>query len=199
MVENKSRGRGRPRTFDENEVLDKAIPVFWEKGFDATSIDDLALAMGIGRPSMYGAFGDKEAIYLRCLQRYSETVCYPPLCALEKAATVREAILAYLKGIAQYVSDPAHHGCMLGAVPCTREDSEARDFATMKVAASESKIAERLRGAVETGELPADFPVERRARRAINAMLALSTRARQGATLEDLFEDAEDATESVLT
>lgn len=198
MVENKSRGRGRPRKFDENEVLDKAVAVFWRKGFDATSVDDLAEAMGIGRPSMYGAFGDKEAIFMRCLERYSGTICYPPLCALERGATAREAILGYLEGVAEYISDPEHQGCMLGAVTCAREESKVRDFVVAQVAGAEAKVADRLQAAVESGELPSDFPVARRARRAINAMLALSTRARHNTPREMLLADAEDGTDSVL-
>jgi len=62
--------RGRPRKFDEDQALAGAMTLFWEKGLSATSLDDLALAMNMNRPSIYNAFGNKEAIYRRSLQRF---------------------------------------------------------------------------------------------------------------------------------
>ncbi|MFT3998191.1 MAG: TetR/AcrR family transcriptional regulator [Asticcacaulis sp.] len=64
------RPRGRPRAYDPNEVLEKALRLFWEKGFAATSLDDLVEATGVNRPSLYAGFGDKEALYLKSMQRY---------------------------------------------------------------------------------------------------------------------------------
>jgi AcrR family transcriptional regulator len=197
MVENKSRGRGRPRSFDENEVLDRAMRVFWAKGYDGTSLDDLSQAMGIGRPSMYGAFGDKEAVFMRCLERFADTVAAGPIRFLN-APKVREAILAYMRGVANYTVADSCRGCMVGAVASLVDDDKVREFVVTKVAASEAAIAQRLQQAVNEGELPPDFPVKRRARRITNAMLALSARARQGAPLEALLEDAEDATDMAL-
>src|SRR6516164_5154650 len=60
----------RPREFDEGEVLDRALATFWEHGYEGTSIDDLVAATGLGRASLYGAFGDKEQIFARALERY---------------------------------------------------------------------------------------------------------------------------------
>lgn len=60
----------RPREFDEGEVLDRALATFWEHGYEGTSIDDLVAATGLGRASLYGAFGDKERIFARALDRY---------------------------------------------------------------------------------------------------------------------------------
>lgn len=197
MVENKTRGRGRPRSFDENEVLDRAMRVFWAKGYDGTSLDDLSEAMGIGRPSMYGAFGDKEAVFMRCLELFADTVASGPLRFLE-APKVREAILAYMRGVANYTVADSCRGCMVGAVASLVDDDKVREFVVTKVAASEAAIAQRLQKGIEDGELPPDFPVLKRARRITNAMLALSARARQGAPLETLLEDAQDATEMAL-
>jgi AcrR family transcriptional regulator len=199
MVENKSRGRGRPRSFDENDVLDRAMRVFWAKGYDGASLDDLSAAMGIGRPSMYGAFGDKDAVFMRCLERFAETVAAGPLRFLEEEANVRNAVRAYMRGVACYTVSDSCRGCMVGAVASLVDDDKVREFVVAKVAASEEAIARRLRRAIAEGELPDDFPVERRARRLANAMLALSARARQGACLDTLMEDAEDAVEMALT
>ena len=73
MIQNTARPRGRPRSFDETGALEKATQVFWSKGYDGVTIDDLVAGMGVGRPSLYAVFGDKRAIFLRVLRAYAET------------------------------------------------------------------------------------------------------------------------------
>ena len=72
MIKNTARPRGRPRSFDETGALEKATQVFWSKGYDGVTIDDLVAGMGVGRPSLYAVFGDKRAIFLRVLKAYAE-------------------------------------------------------------------------------------------------------------------------------
>ena len=72
MVHNAVRPVGRPRSFDESDALKKATQVFWSKGYDGVTIDDLVAGMGVGRPSLYAVFGDKRAIFLRVLKAYAE-------------------------------------------------------------------------------------------------------------------------------
>ena len=72
MFQNAARPRGRPRSFDESDALKKATQVFWSKGYDGVTIDDLVAGMGVGRPSLYAVFGDKRAIFLRVLRAYAE-------------------------------------------------------------------------------------------------------------------------------
>src|SRR5471032_3140336 len=72
MVQNAARPRGRPRSFDETGALEKATQVFWSKGYDGVTIDDLVAGMGVGRPSLYAVYGDKRAIFLRVLKEYAE-------------------------------------------------------------------------------------------------------------------------------
>ena len=73
MFQNAARPRGRPRSFDERDALEKATQVFWSKGYDGVTIDDLVAGMGVGRPSLYAVFGDKRTIFLRVLRAYAET------------------------------------------------------------------------------------------------------------------------------
>src|SRR5688572_27210770 len=91
-----ARGRGRPRAFDRDAALTRATHLFWRKGFEATSIADLTEAMGIGSPSLYAAFGSKEALYVEALHHYGEN--YEPLVwdAFRAAGTAREAVMSYL-------------------------------------------------------------------------------------------------------
>src|SRR6201996_3255636 len=72
MLKNSSRGRGRPRSFDESEALDKATQIFWSKSYDGVAIDDLIAGMGGGRQSLYSVFGDKRTLFLRVLRTYAE-------------------------------------------------------------------------------------------------------------------------------
>ena len=72
MFQNTAKPRGRPRSFDEGDALEKATQVFWSKGYDGVTIDDLVEGMGVGRPSLYAVFGDKRAIFLRVLKAYAE-------------------------------------------------------------------------------------------------------------------------------
>lgn len=180
--------------------MDKAIRVFWTKGFHATSLDDLSEAMGIGRPSMYCAFGDKDAIFMRCLERYTETVTLPAVRAFEAEATVAAAVLAYLTRVAEYATcEPCHRGCMLGAVANTVDKPEVRAYVADRVASTEAIVAARFAAAVESGEVAPTLTPHRAARRIINAMLAISARARHGASLEALKEDAQDGVQIALT
>ena len=86
MIQKSARPRGRPRNFDESAALAKAIQVFWLKGYDGVTIDDLVDGMGVGRPSLYSIFGDKRTIFLRVLHAYAE----------RKGAGAAEALLAPL-------------------------------------------------------------------------------------------------------
>src|SRR5579871_5573106 len=76
----------RPREFDEGEVLDRALATFWEHGYEGTSIDDLVTATGLGRASLYGAFGDKERIFEKVLERYCSHLGDPLAAGAEGSA-----------------------------------------------------------------------------------------------------------------
>ena len=108
------RPRGRPREFDENDVLDKAIEVFLSEGFDASSLDNLAAATGLARASIYAAFGDKETLYLRTLERYSNAMKTLFLDALREKGSICEALTAfYLGAIARYFTGTRPLGCLV--------------------------------------------------------------------------------------
>ncbi len=173
------------------------MKLFWSKGFDGTSVDELAESMGLGRPSMYNAFGDKAAVFLRCLARYDETVAGVPLQALQAAPTAAEGLATYYRMIVtSATANPTHRGCFL--VSTLNDDPKVQAFLTERMDAATQVIERRLDAAVAAGELPAQFPVKSRARRATNAMLALAARARQGVAREELQLDADDALASVL-
>lgn len=198
MIE-KSRSRGRPRAYDPDAVLDRAAQLFWANGFSATSLDDLSAAMGMGRPSIYNAFGDKEALFLRALQRYRDTVALTPLRALEAEDSIRRGLDAFFRQFVAYTTaDRSRLGCLLGNVAAITDLPSVHSFLETNLAAFETQIADHLAAAVRRGELPVDYPTEIGARRAVSAGLAISARARFGTPRQELLDDAADATSVVL-
>lgn len=102
----------RPREFDEDQVLDRALDVFWRRGYGATSVEDLTAATGLGRGSLYAAFGDKEALFLICLRRYHLRGQGAVLQAL-RDPDPRQGITRAFAEMAARLSDPGHPpGCM---------------------------------------------------------------------------------------
>jgi AcrR family transcriptional regulator len=92
MVQKSSAKRGRPRAYDPETALGQAMATFWNAGFAATSLDDLGAAMGMNRPSLYGAFGDKRALYLATIERYRAMARDALHAALDNDRPLREAL-----------------------------------------------------------------------------------------------------------
>src|ERR1700749_1968867 len=91
-----SPARGRPRCFDPKEALDRSLLLFWEKGFQNTSLDEIAEAGGVKKPSLNAALGDKETLFRKVLQRYSSRLS-EPVQALDRYSNIREAIDAFIE------------------------------------------------------------------------------------------------------
>src|SRR5438046_5943942 len=111
---------GRPRAFDADEALDQALTVFWRKGYEGASLPDLTRAMGINRPSLYAAFGNKEALFRKVLDRYAEGSA---ACVREALAepTARSVVEQLLTSAAELFTDPRNpRGCLAvqGALAC---------------------------------------------------------------------------------
>src|SRR2546423_9970140 len=104
---------GRPRAFDVDLALDRALHVFWRKGYEGASLSDLTQAMGINRPSIYAAFGDKEALFRKVLDRYAEGPTAHVMKALEHA-DARVAMERLLLGAADAATSPSWPaGCLM--------------------------------------------------------------------------------------
>ncbi|MFI6076526.1 TetR/AcrR family transcriptional regulator [Actinoplanes sp. NPDC051343] len=182
--------RGRPRTFDPEVALRQALELFWERGYEGTSISDLAEAMGIASASIYAAFGSKEDLFRRVMALYGSTSGEPPRRALREEPTPRAAILAMLRATADEITRPdAPPGCMLilaaplGAV----ENHAVREFLAVLRRDQFTTIRDRL---ARDLRLPPDR-LDAVARYYTTLMQGLSIQARDGATRADL--------ESVIT
>src|ERR1700729_2784553 len=105
---------GRPRGFSLNAALDRAIPVFWAKGYDAASFRDLTSAMGISAPSLVAAFGDKRGLFDAAVARYAETIAARHLTALEGVDGLRERLAAFFAAVVANASGDGHPtGCLV--------------------------------------------------------------------------------------
>ncbi|MER8750768.1 TetR/AcrR family transcriptional regulator [Mesorhizobium sp. M1050] len=189
------RGRGRPRAFDREAALAQAMRVFWVKGYEATSIADLTDVMGVGPTSLYAAFGSKDELYGEALRFYSATYEDLVLGRFRKAATARDAALAYLRDSAAAMTGSdcdLPHGCMvtLGTVG---SDGHAELANLMRAARGNAfdLLRARLQEAVSEGELPRSVDVIELARFLQTVQSGMAIRARDGADRAELQAVAE--------
>ena len=202
MVKNNQktpRPRGRPRKFDEDEALDRATKVFWTKGFDGATVDDLVAGTGVGRPSLYATFGDKEALFLRCMKHYGETIGALAMRALSAPPNIREAIFGFLRqAVESSVGNDSPRGCLMACVVPSVDDAKVREFSARAMAQAEGVVEQRFQDAVAAGELPPDFPCAARSRQVLGMAMALALRARTGASRETLLVDADEGVALIL-
>ncbi len=191
----KSAGRGRPRSFDEQRALDAALRVFWEKGYDGASLRDLTEAMGINRPSLYAAFGDKQALFRKVLERYeSGPMAYMSEALQEPLA--RRAVYRMLHGTIATLTRPhSPHGCLLvqGALACSEESDAMRKELATRRSAGEFALRKRLKKAKDEGELPATVDPADLARFYMAVLHGMSVQAAGGASRAALEGVAETA------
>ena len=184
---------GRPRTFDVDEALDIALKVFWCKGYEGTSIGDLTKAMGINRPSLYCAFGNKEQLFRKALDRYAEG----PGALYREAIgepTVRGVAERLLGGIADALGDPRNpRGCLSvqAALSCGEDADPIRCELNARRAASEAAVRERFERAKAEGDLPADAEPADLARYLATVTQGMAVQAAGGASRDDLRRVAE--------
>lgn len=173
--------RGRPREFDPEKALDRAVETFWQRGYCATSVSDVAKAIGITKPSLYGAFGNKEQLFLSALDRYIAKFGGCVLRAMAGKADVHAAIRAYLDAVVEQLSDPTlPAGCL--RVNSTLECRGFSDVIDRKLieyqAGFEQALYERLRQGLIQGQLPAESDLLALARFFVGIVNAMAVRAR---------------------
>jgi TetR/AcrR family transcriptional repressor of nem operon len=167
---------GRPKEFEREEVLGKALDVFWAQGYDATSLDDLTGAMGIGRASLYNEFGDKHSLFVTALDRYRFERRAEFLRVLEESDSVRTALATIFETRVNGLwADETRRGCLL--VNTTTELASSDPDVAARAVESFDRTAGYIRSALErgkkSGELTADLDVPTTANYLANALTSL--------------------------
>ncbi|WP_046776093.1 TetR/AcrR family transcriptional regulator [Streptomyces yangpuensis] len=186
--------RGRPRSFDRDAALDKAMTAFWERGYEATSISDLTASIGIGAPSLYAAFGDKRKLFDEVVVVYGSRYGEFAGVALAEEPTARAAVERILREAAEIYTDPAHPpGCMVISAAINTTSEEVAQALRERRNANLELFERRIRADVATGALPADTDARALARYTGAVLQGMSQQSRDGATREELEAVAERA------
>jgi AcrR family transcriptional regulator len=182
--------RGRPRAFDAAKTIRRAREVFWDKGFTGASLDNLSAATELNRPSLYGAFGDKEELYVDTLEGYRADSLTALDKALDAGLPIRTNIAnIYDTALAIYLhGDLGPRGCFLIGTATVESVQHPRVQEILRRSLNEfdAKIESRLELAVEKGELPAGSSAKTLAKLASAVMHSLAVRSRAGDSEESL-------------
>jgi AcrR family transcriptional regulator len=184
---------GRPREFDIDQALDRALQVFWAKGYEGTSLSDLTKAMGITRPSLYAAFGNKEALFRKALDRYAADRWQFLREAFDRP-TARAVVEHLLRGTADLMTEKDNpRGCLAinNTLACGDESECIRQELISRRAEAESALRQRLARAKSDGDLPADASPTDLARYVATIIQGMAVQAAGGASRKDLRRVAE--------
>jgi AcrR family transcriptional regulator len=179
---------GRPREFDPDAALERAMHVFWTKGYEGASLSDLTRAMRINRPSLYAAFGNKEQLFRKVLDRYVDG----PLAYFGKALTApkaRDVVEQMFFGAARMASDPRlPSGCLMvqGALAVGNAAGSVRKEAAGRRATSEVALRRRLQRAKREGDLAKNADAAELARYVMTVLQGMAVQGADGATPDQL-------------
>ena len=188
--------RGRPRCFDRTQALQKAMEVFWARGYEGTSMTELTAAMGIASPSLYAAFGSKQQLFRAATEHYAQTEGSGTWATFDAHATAREAIETLLRTTAENVTAPGKPpGCftIFAAANCAPENDEVRRDMTQRRVSVCDHVRLRLERAIAEGELPPGTNARSLTSYFMAVQQGMSIRARDGGSREELLDVAEHA------
>lgn len=183
------RPRGRPISFNRDEALDAAVMVFWEQGYEGASIDDLTKAMGIKKPSLYAAFGNKRQLFESAIDRWAATRGNREFSALHKHRDTRTAVEQFLDMSIRCATERGKpRGCMIAnvATDAAENDEQLRAKLARMFIQTDEGIAGRFRKDQEEGRFPADRDPESLAEMVHSVVHSIKVRARAGATRKQL-------------
>lgn len=187
---------GRPREFDRNKALATAMRVFWKRGYEGTSLEDLTDAIGINRPSLYAAFGNKENLFAEAVAHYDEYEGAIINRLMEEAPTARDAVEASLRYNARvYVEEGRPRGCMivLSMLVGTPEDRTIRGMLAQRRRAGEEDLRKRIERGKRDGDLPKQADAAQLASFYTTVLQGMSIQALDGASraaLDDIVDTA---------
>lgn len=181
--------RGRPRQFDPETALEQALAVFMRDGFERASVQELADCMEICKPSLYAAYGNKEALFIEALRLYARRGAEARRELLEREPDGRHAVEALLRHTVAHVTSGAAAGCLLigeAASPNSGYSAEVREALMSAMAEGASDLRVRLQRAQDEGQLPTGSDVEALTHYFGALMAGFAVQARNGATAQEL-------------
>jgi TetR/AcrR family transcriptional regulator, copper-responsive repressor len=188
------RRRGRPRSFDEEAVLDAVTELFWTKGFAAASLDELAAAAGVNRPSLYAALGDKKAMFLKALERFEAGLAAAMARTLHPSVPLGKGLLGFYRAsLDLYTSGSSPRGCLIlsAAAPEAAVHADVRGRVQAVLSRIDDAFAARFAAAM--GREATDAEVKARAALASALLHSLATRTRAGEPRQQLDQMVADA------
>lgn len=193
---------GRPKKFDRDEALLKAIGAFWKQGYEGASMKALTEAMGINSPSLYAEFGDKHALYLEAIDRYASNDACAPLVALETEPDIEQAVRAFFEAAIDYSTDhdSGARGCFLASCVATSAGhvDGTEELLRQAIAETDARIAVRFDIEKARGVLPENFPSEARARLLFDLRQGLVFRARAGIDPQEIAKNIDQGVAAVI-
>ena len=198
MLEKANKLRGRPRVFDMDEALDKALGIFWKRGYEGASIAELAEALGINKPSLYAAFGNKEELFKKTLSRYVAG----PVAFIQEAInqpTAYEVAQSFLTKAVEFFTDTKHpKGCLIvqAALADNADSLMVKDLLAKYRYSYEHQLANRFEKAKQEGDLPIDANAETLAKFLSTLHQGMSVQVTSGASKGELMEIVEFALKS---
>ena len=186
--------RGRPREFDTELALGAALRVVWAKGYEGASLSDLTDEMGITRPSLYAAFGNKEALFRQALDLYERDKLTYIGDAIE-APTARDVAERLLMGSVDAATTGDCKGCMgvIASVACQSVEPSIRDDVNARAESSRRAIIARMQQAIDAGEFRVATEAEAITRYLLAIMQGISVQAQSGASRDELLQVADSA------
>jgi AcrR family transcriptional regulator len=193
MVTNSSkRDRGRPRGFNHDEALDRAVEMFWEHGYEGVDVERIARAVSVTKPSLYRAFGDKPTLLVKAVERYALTHVAPIMAAFQAEPDIHKAVAVFCEAVVENATGEARYGCMMAAAALGNSERvmEIRLYVAQGLAASADIFADRFEKEMEAGHLTSALSAKVRGRALIDLMQGLQLRAKAGIPREQLLQDA---------
>jgi len=183
------RRRGRPKCFDEQEALQKAMMLFWKYGYEATAMSDLTKALNLTAPSIYSTFGDKSQLFHACLDYYLKHEACSLDLIFQQAETAKVAIEIYLyENLKKLLQQDKPTGCMLvtATMNCSEQHQPLQHDLLLKRQQVKEKIYQRLQQGVEDGDLSSDADIQAMTDYYVTVIQGLTMQARDGVAIEQL-------------
>ena len=179
----------RPREFDVDEALQSALEVFWQKGFEATSMQDLVAAMGIQKASLYGTFGDKHSLYMAALRRYQQETLAELTDHLAKATSPLAAITGFVDEVVAHTARDGRRGCLCvnANIEMAPHDGAVAEQLRDHHERMESLLAATLERARSLGEIPRRAEPRALATFLLGIVVAINVLGKQRASRQQLM------------